>query len=130
MSKVKQQFEEAIFPWWMASFVVVVAVNEVLRRNLVHGVVAFFIAAATILPSIGIIILFFRYLREETDDFDRAILVESILWGGALTLALAQTWGFIELVIPTAHHLNVRFVGNIFILITVFSRLLIRLRYR
>jgi hypothetical protein len=37
------------------------------------------------------------YLREETDEFERAIQAEAALWASGGMLALATIWGFLEL---------------------------------
>lgn len=36
------------------------------------------------------------YLAEETDEFARETLVQSLLWGMAATLGIASAWGFLE----------------------------------
>jgi lipopolysaccharide export LptBFGC system permease protein LptF len=36
------------------------------------------------------------YLAEETDEFARTTLIQSLLWGAAGTLSVATVWGFLE----------------------------------
>ena len=54
------------------------------------------LAIAPALPMIGIIVVMGLYLVEETDEFQRTILVQSLLWGIGITLAVASVWGFLE----------------------------------
>jgi hypothetical protein len=45
---------------------------------------------------IATIVVMGLYLREETDELERAILGESALWATGALLAIASTWGFLE----------------------------------
>ena len=48
------------------------------------------------LPLLAVIWAMGRYLVEETDEYQRARQVQSILWGAGITLAIATVWGFLE----------------------------------
>jgi hypothetical protein len=61
------------------------------------GPVAWALAAAPALPLLGMIWAMGMYLREETDEFQRSVLIESILWGLGLTMAGLSVWGFLEI---------------------------------
>jgi hypothetical protein len=53
-----------------------------------------------LLPALamtGFIVAMALYLREETDELERAIHSEAGLWATAGTLALAAVWGFLEM---------------------------------
>jgi len=43
------------------------------------------------------------YLREETDEFERAIQTEAALWATGGVMAIATTWGFLEMFGLVAH---------------------------
>lgn len=60
------------------------------------GPMLWVLAAAPALPMIGVIVVMGLYLVEETDEFQRSILVQSLLWGIGITLAIASVWGFLE----------------------------------
>ncbi len=50
-------------------------------------------------PAVAItatIVVMGLYLREETDELERAIAGESALWATGGLLAIATTWGFLE----------------------------------
>ena len=54
------------------------------------------LALAPALPIIAVIVVMGLYLREETDELERAIMSESGLWATGGLLAIATTWGFLE----------------------------------
>ena len=61
-----------------------------------EGPLRYILALAPSLPLLGTIWAMGAYLYEEPDEFKRAILAQSMLWGLGLTLAFTTTWGFLE----------------------------------
>jgi hypothetical protein len=61
------------------------------------GPLAWALALLPALPLLAIIAIMGVYLREEGDEFIRNILVESMLWGVGVTLAIMTVWGFLEI---------------------------------
>lgn len=56
--------------------------------------------AVAILPAVPIVIwigFMALYLREETDEFERAVQTESALWAMGGLMAIASVWGFLEM---------------------------------
>jgi hypothetical protein len=49
------------------------------------------------IPIIGMVSVVGLYLREETDEFLRHLLIQSLLWTMGVTLAATSVWGFLEL---------------------------------
>ena len=49
------------------------------------------------IPLIAIIIVIALYLKEEKDDFQRELFIQSLLWGAGGTLALTSFWSFAHL---------------------------------
>lgn len=60
------------------------------------GALLWALAVAPALPMIGLIAVMGLYLVEETDEFPRTMLVQALLWGIGITLAVASVWGFLE----------------------------------
>jgi len=60
------------------------------------GMVAYLLAPLPALPLVGVLGVFALYLKEEQDDFQRSIMIQSILWSTGLLLAAANIWGFLE----------------------------------
>jgi hypothetical protein len=54
------------------------------------------LALAPSIPIIATIVVMGLYLREETDELERAIASEAALWATGGLLAIATTWGFLE----------------------------------
>ena len=55
-----------------------------------QGVVAYALAVLPALPVVGMAVAVGLYFREETDEFERAVRVESALWATGVTLAAAM----------------------------------------
>ena len=81
------------------------------------------------IPIIAVIAIVGLYLKEETDEFQRDMLVQSLLWGMGCTLAATSVWGFLEM-FSHAPHLPQFYVFVIFWSFVGFSGGAIRLRYR
>lgn len=65
------------------------------------GPVAWAVAIAPALPILAVIAIMGLYVKEETDEFQRNVLVESMLWGFGVTLAITTVWGFLEMYVHT-----------------------------
>ncbi len=61
-----------------------------------HGVIAYMVAVLPALPIIGALFYTGVYLSEEKDEFQRNMLVQSLLGGIGGTLALTTAWGYLE----------------------------------
>ena len=93
-------------------------------------------AAGAYLPAIlfaalgvGYIVVFGLYLKEEQDEFQRSIWVQSLLWGIGATLTVITFWGSLN-EFELAKSLKLMFVFPLFMLFTVIARLVLKLRYR
>jgi amino acid permease len=73
----------------------VVAIGAYIRIQ-PTGVLAYALAIAPAIPLVAAIVIIGLYLREETDEFERAVQVESALWATGGMLAIATVWGFLE----------------------------------
>jgi xanthosine utilization system XapX-like protein len=60
------------------------------------GPLLWFLAVAPAFPVIAVIAIMGLYLIEETDEFIRSVLVQSMLWGVGITLSACTAWGFLE----------------------------------
>jgi len=52
------------------------------------------------IPIIGIIVVVGLYLAEEKDEFQRNLLIQSMLWGLGAIMALTTVWGFLQIFTP------------------------------
>jgi hypothetical protein len=61
------------------------------------GVLHYALAILPALPLVGAIAVMGFYLKEETDEFERAVQAEAALWATGGLLAIASIWGFLEM---------------------------------
>ena len=114
----------------MASYVVALfAVEWIFRHHAVRGPLAFLLALLPALPIVGVVIIVGLYLREETDEVEKAMRVESLLWGIGLTLSTTTLWGFLE-VFGQVQHVEGYMVFPAFCFFTGIAGLVVRWRYR
>jgi hypothetical protein len=81
----------------MVGYVVVLSASlHAIEAYHPKGPLLWVLGVAPALPLLGVIAAMGMYLMEETDEFLRTVLVQSMLWGIGITLALATAWGFLE----------------------------------
>jgi|ERR1039458_2118013 hypothetical protein len=93
------------------------------------GMVAYLLALLPALPIAGVIWIFALYLKEEQDDFQRSVMIQSILWSTGLLLATTIVWGFLEKFIH-APHIPMIFVFPLFCAFWAVVASLVLRRYR
>jgi hypothetical protein len=67
------------------------------------GVLAYLLAVLPSLPILGGLVVVGLYLGEERDEFQRMVMVQSMLWGIGATMAVTTVWGFLELFVQVQH---------------------------
>jgi hypothetical protein len=67
------------------------------------GVLAYVLAVLPALPILGMLAVIGLYLAEEKDEFQRNILIQSMIWSIGATLAVTTVWGFLENFIQVQH---------------------------
>jgi hypothetical protein len=78
-----------------------------------NGVLAYLCAVLQSLPFVGFIVVLGIYLAEEKDEFQKSVLVQSLLWGIGATLAVTTFWGSMEK-FSQAPHLDAAMVPFVF----------------
>ncbi len=48
-------------------------------------------------PIVGVIVIVGLYLKEEKDEFQRELFIQSLLWGAGATLAVTSFWSFLHI---------------------------------
>jgi hypothetical protein len=66
------------------------------NHGLAEGPLGYVIALAPAVAVLCAIASLGFYVAEETDEFIRANLIQSLLWGTGATLGIATVWGFLE----------------------------------
>jgi hypothetical protein len=93
------------------------------------GILAYALAILPALPIVGAIVVVGIYLGEEKDEFQRAMMNQSMIWGIGATLAFTTAWGFLE-VFKLAPHLELYLVFPIFCVLAGISSGVLQARYR
>jgi hypothetical protein len=92
------------------------------------GPIVYVLAVLPALPLIGSIAIVGLYIAEESDEFERSILVQSMLWGFGGALAVSTIWGFLE-DFANAPHVSTFYVYVFFWIFMGISQPFIRRRY-
>jgi hypothetical protein len=93
------------------------------------GLIVYLLAVLPALPLVASLAAIGLYIAEETDEFERSILVQSMLWGLGGTLSVATIWGFLS-DFANAPRLSTLYVYVIFSIFMGISQPFIRMRYR
>jgi hypothetical protein len=117
--------------WVAAGLCILFAAAAALTFRLSHprGFFAYLAATLPALPILGALFYTGVYLTEETDEFQRNLLVQSLLGGIGGILALETVWGNLE-DLAHAPHLDLIWVYPLFYLFVLISYGLVWLRYR
>lgn len=67
-----------------------------LKHGGLTGPLLWLVAVAPAIPILGVLGIIGLYLKEEPDEFERAVSVEAMLWGLAAVLAVSTIWGFLS----------------------------------
>jgi hypothetical protein len=117
--------------WIMAALCVLFSLVAavVFRLSHPHGILAYLVGVLPALPITGALIYTGVYLAEEKDEFQRNLLVQSLLGGTGGILAVTTAWGYME---DFAHapHLDLVWVYPLFWLFAGISYGFVRARYR
>ena len=93
------------------------------------GVLAVVCAALASLPFIAVVVIFGLYMAEEKDEFQKAVLTQSLAWGIGTTFAVTTFWGCMEK-FDHAPHMPVWWVQIVFIIAFAIANAANRWRYR
>ena len=82
----------------MSAYVaIIVSVAFYLKHAHPTGPLLYLLALMPALPILCVILVVGLYLVEEKDEFQRNVLIQSMLWSIGLTLAITTVWGFLQL---------------------------------
>jgi hypothetical protein len=83
--------------WEMGCYMVILwGVDWYVRRHHPAGAELYALAALPSIPIFGVLFAVAIYLRDEKDEFQRDLMVKSLLWGTAGVLALSTFFGFLH----------------------------------
>lgn len=102
-STAARRYLRRFFPTMIAYVVVLAASLRLIEAYHPKGPLLWLLGVAPAIPVMGVIAVMGLYLMEETDEFLRTVLAQSMLWGIGITLGLATAWGFLENVGAAPH---------------------------
>lgn len=100
-SEAGRRYLRRFIPTMLAYVVIILGVSFAFRDPALAGPLAWLLAVAPALPVLAVIAIMGLYIREETDEFQRNVLIESMLWGFGATLSVTTVWGFLEMYVHT-----------------------------
>jgi hypothetical protein len=101
----------------------------ILRHGHPSHAVAIVIAVLPTIPLVAMIAIAGLYLKEETDEFQRSIFQQSLLWSIGFILAVTSVWGLLEM-IAGVPHLPIFYVFPAFCVFFGICSPLLKRRYR
>ncbi|HEV2533392.1 hypothetical protein [Phenylobacterium sp.] len=125
----RRRFQLRFLVLMAAYFGLLFAVDFLLKTYSLPAPLKYLAAIVPAAPMVGVIAALGLYLAEEADEFRRVQLVQAMLWGIGLTLAVTTVWGFLES-FAGAPRLPLSWVFPIFCLGMGAAHLLIRRWYR
>lgn len=99
------------------------------RLSHIHGGAGYLVATLPAFPIMGALVCTGLYLAEETDEFQRHLLVQSLLGGMGITLSATTVYGYME---SFAHvpHIQLTWVYPLFWVFVLVSFPFVWMRYR
>ena len=93
------------------------------------GLVAYLLALLPALPVVASFGVVGLYIAEQSDEFERSITIQSLLWGLGGALSINTIWGFLE---DSANvpHITPIYTYLFFWILMGLSQPFIRMRYR
>jgi len=129
VSKAGRRYLYRLFPTMFTYVAFLFFAKWTFRHLHPTGILVYLLAVLPALPLIGSLVVVGLYIAEESDEFERSIIVQSMLWGLGGSLAISTIWGSLE-DFANAPHVSSFWVYFFFWIFMGLSQPLIRLRYR
>ena len=128
-SPAGRRYLKRFIPTMIVYVVAILAASFGFKLFQLSGPLAWAVAIAPALPILGVIAIMGLYIKEETDEFQRNVLIEAMLWALGLTLAITTVWGFLE-IYAQAPGLQSFWAFPIYCAVMGLSQPIIRARYK
>ena len=98
MQSVAQRRLRKSMAWILAEYLIVfVGTFYCAQKYHPTGALVWIFAAFPLLPMVMMFVLFGRYLRDERDEYKRAMVIRCVLWGTAGAMTLHLLTGFLQI---------------------------------
>ncbi|HEX3967183.1 MAG TPA: hypothetical protein VHW70_04395 [Edaphobacter sp.] len=128
-SKAARRYVYRLAPTMLLYLVFLFIAQWTFHHHPPTGPLIYLLAILPALPLIGSLALIGLYITEESDEFERSIIVQSMLWGLGGALSVGTIWGFLE-DYAKAPHISIFHVYLFFWIFMGISTPFIRMRYR
>ena len=128
-SKAGRRYVYRLAPTMLAYILFLFIAQSTFHHHHPTGLLAYFLAVLPALPLIGSLVIVGLYISEESDEFERSILIQAMLWGLGGALSVGTVWGFLE-DFTNAPHISIFYVYVFFWIFMGISQPFIRMRYR
>jgi hypothetical protein len=128
-SKAGRRYVYRLFPTMVLYIAFLFLAKWVFHHVHPTRLVVYLLAVLPALPLVGTLAIVGLYITEESDDFERSIIVQSMLWGLGGALSVSTVWGFLE-DFANAPHVSTFYVYFFFWIFMGISQPFIRMRYR
>jgi hypothetical protein len=125
----QRRYLQRFLPTMALYVIAILAVTWEFAHHHPTGIFVYLLAILPALPLIGTLVVVGLYLAEEPDEFERTIVVQSMLWGIGATLAVSTAWGLLE-TFASVRHIPTFYVFILFWVVVGVSQPFIRMRYR
>ncbi len=128
-SKAGRRYVYRLAPTMLVYIVFLFIAHWTFHHHHPTGLLVYLLAVLPALPLIGSLALVGLYITEESDEFERSIIVQSMLWGLGGALSVGTVWGSLE-DFAKAPHISIFHVYLFFWIFMGISQPFIRMRYR
>jgi hypothetical protein len=128
-SKAGRRYVYRLAPTMLVYIVFLFIAQWTFHHHHPTGLLIYLLAVLPALPLIGSLALLGLYVAEESDEFERSIIVQSMLWGLGGALSVGTIWGSLE-DFAKAPHISIFHVYLFFWIFMGISQPFIRRRYR
>lgn len=128
-SPAVRRYMRRYIPAMVVYVAVIFGVSWIFNRFAPTGPLAWILALAPAVPILFVIAALGLYLKEEADEFVRGMMIESMLWGIGVIMAVMTVWGFLELY-AKAPHLSAFWAFPLFCIAMGVAQQFVRRRYR
>jgi hypothetical protein len=128
-SKAEHRYVYRLAPTMLVYIVFLFIAQWTFHHHHPTGLFAYLLAILPALPLVGSLVIVGLYIAEESDEFLRSILIQSMLWGLGGALSVGTVWGFLE-DFTNAPHISIFYVYVFFWIFMGLSQPFIRMRYR
>ena len=128
-TKASFRYQARLLPTMLVYVLFVFITQWAFHHSHPTGLMVYLLAILPAVPLVGSIAIVGLYIAEESDEFQRSILVQSMLWGFGVSLAIGSVWGSLE-DFANAPHRSAFYAYLFFWIANGVSQPLLRMRYR